>query len=119
MCVKTFSVFLSVVVYAHPNIVKIILFVSGVVYAHPNIVIEDTKESVKQKHLFRCLTCEAIARQVITPESLLPGGYHYKLAMDTYKKLDPAVNYSFPLDGKPYCHKPTQVTIQCPTCELV
>ena len=66
---------------------------------HPDQVIERTKEGVRQKMLYRCLTCEALVEYMLDLSLFETGGILHNLAIKTHKRLDPTKMYSFPTYG--------------------
>ncbi|KAL3842550.1 hypothetical protein ACJMK2_020546 [Sinanodonta woodiana] len=72
---------------------------SGIVGVTPDEVLHRTQMFIKEKLLYRCLTCEALMEYHLNSEWFREGGTHYNLAMEIYKQLDPTKLYSFPNDG--------------------
>ena len=55
----------------------------------PEIVVEQAKQAVADRRLYRCLTCDAINEWTIGPEMFKPGGSLYQLAVSLHGKPKP------------------------------
>ena len=65
----------------------------------PEVVLGETVRCVREKRLYRCLTCEAICQFRIILEWLQPGGNLYQMAVQSHGKLRTDKRYSFRLEG--------------------
>lgn len=72
---------------------------TGFVGAQMTNVLEATQKAVREKRLFRCLTCDAILEQKLLPEWFKPSGLLYVLAEQRHGPLRSDKLYSFPQQG--------------------
>ena len=70
-------------------------YMTGMICISSSEVLRNTVQAVKQKRLYRCLTCEATTLHNIDEAWFKPTGSLYKLAVKANGKLDDTKKYTF------------------------
>ena len=76
-----------------------ILCCTGIVGVQPDEVLKTTQRAVREKKLYRCLTCDGVMEYILPQEWFRRNGSLYNLAIQTHKDLKPDKKYKFPLQG--------------------
>ncbi|XP_052065392.1 deubiquitinating protein VCPIP1-like [Mytilus californianus] len=72
---------------------------SGIVGVLPEEVLKTTQRAVREKKLYRCLTCDGVMEYILPPEWFRKGGSLYNIAIKTQGALKPDKKYQFPMQG--------------------
>lgn len=63
-------------------------------------MLKTTQRAVREKKLYRCLTCDGVMEYILPPEWFRKGGSLYNIAIKTQGALKPDKKYQFPMQGK-------------------